>query len=388
MPHPSKAAPMPLWSNFSPISCASAAPRSKSPPALTAATSSFSSATTVQRKSPLRSPLLSQRNGERSFPRKTKGRGVSPGPVLSCLSLPRLLPASTRRRPLRWLLRRDFHWLLGLLPVLCHALLQRLHQVDHRSHLLLRLLLRRRSLALLALDQLLHAALVLVLQLLRLELRRQLLHELLGQLDLRLLHFHFRLIIELRHRANLFRIVERVQHQSLIIRPDHHDLLPLVQRDFRNRPHLQVLHAPMDQRVRLPPRILRHAEIGRLVVQRIYIWQLHELLDLHRLRRLRLQRLQLLAGHANVVVFADLVSLHDLIAVDVALAVGAVELLPDARPAYVVQLVERDVMFARRHVQPDRHRDQTERDVTLPDGRSHRALRISQEKPAEKEKKR
>ena len=67
------------------------------------------------------------------------------------------------------------------------------------------------------------------------------------------------------------------------------------------------------------------------------------------------------------------VALHDFVALDHALAMRAVELLTNARPANLVNLMEADMFAPRRGVQADRYRDEPEGKITLPDSGSHSA---------------
>ena len=111
----------------------------------------------------------------------------------------------------------------------------------------------------------------------------------------------------------------------------------------------------MDQRIGAAARIFSHAEIGRLVVERVDFRQFHELDNLHRLRRRGLKRLQLFTRYEHEILFVERIAFRDFAALNHAIAMRAKELLPDAGAANLVNLVEADVVLARRYEQADGH---------------------------------
>ena len=84
------------------------------------------------------------------------------------------------------------------------------------------------------------------LEVFRVELGDELLHELFRQFKLGLLHADFGLIVVLGDGANFFRIIERVQHESLLEGANHHNLFALMERDLCDGAEIELLHAFVD----------------------------------------------------------------------------------------------------------------------------------------------
>ena len=250
------------------------------------------------------------------------------------------------------------------------ALLQRVHEVDHLG--------ARRSRVgrlgdLLAgdllLDERLHPAAVRVGVRLGTEVVvRELIDELPRELDLGGPRARrFGAVGDLGEAPHLVGVVERVHHQPLVEGADQHDVLLAVTRPLRDRDLAGVVHRLHQQAVGLVGALLGTEVVGVLEVDRIDLGEGDELLDVDRAVRGGLERLQLLVGEEHVLFFRELVALHDLAALDDALAGRTEELLLDPAPAGLVQHVEGQRLGARRHVETYRNGHETEADGPRPD---------------------
>src|SRR5262245_34460189 len=287
-----------------------------------------------------------------------------------------LLLAARPRRPGRLLagsapsfLDRLDRTRLRATPLAAQALLQRLHQVDHLG--LRGLHGRHRDLLAgdLLVDRLLQALAPLIVILLRREpVGGELLDQLAREVGLRRLHRRLRTALDLVEGAHLVGVVERVQREAVVERSDEDQPLLPARDVLGQRHHARVAHGLAEQLVRLVAALVRSEIVRVLKVHRIDVGQRHELLDVDRLARRRLERFQLLVGEEHELVLRHLAPLHQLAALDDALAARAPRLLLDARLAHLVNEVERgllgmggDVEAYRNGHQPEAHRRRPDR---------------------------
>ena len=153
-----------------------------------------------------------------------------------------------------------------------------------------------------------------------------------------------------------------MQRQPVRERPDQHQPLLAARHVLRERHHPGVAHRLGEQLVGLLAALVGSEVVRVLEVDGIDVGERHELLDVERLARGGLERLQLLVGEEHVLVLRDLVTLHQLAALDDALAARAPDLLLDARPADLVKHVEGRLLGVRRDVEAYRNGHQPEAD--------------------------
>ena len=231
---------------------------------------------------------------------------------LRCLGRRRFLDGRLVGRRLvgRCLLRRG-------LPArrLAEARLEPRHQVEHLAvaHLVLGHA-RRDLLSLeLGLDDLHQVGPVVVGVLGRIEGRREVVHELLGHLEL--LRPHERGVGEgvlvgvhqLRGEAH------DLEHQRVAHDPDAGQVLRLAHGHLADADDARVAHGLAQQRVRLLAPLGGQQVVGRLEEARIDLALLHEIADVDRLRRLERRGLEVLVGDHDVLPLLVLVALDDLL---------------------------------------------------------------------------
>lgn len=253
-------------------------------------------------------------------------------------------------------------------------LAQRLHEVDDlRALALLRLLaeglggVQRVALLELGVDELAELRLVVVLVLLRREVRLEARDELRRHGEL--LVGHLRLVVERGERglAHLVGPQQRLEHEHVVPHAQRREPRALPERELHDRRPVGLLERAPHEHVRLVGLRVGLQVVAAVEQERVDLLARHELHDLDLTAALGGERGEVLARQhdgalAVVVRLVDVLVRHDL-AVDLAHAPVA-----DAAAVLVVDLVQRHVVVLRRGVHLDRHVDEAERDGALPDG--------------------
>ena len=157
----------------------------------------------------------------------------------------------------------------------------------------------------------------------------------------RILEFHIRRA-EAFHLAHFFFVIHRVQHESAFVRAQKHGVLAVVHGEFGDPDILAFFQRLGEQRIRTTAGFLRHHVIRGVKVNRVNFRRFHELEDLHVLRGLGLDLLDLLGLDDDVFVFAILIALDDLAALENFVIERTNELLLDTVQVVAMQLVERN----------------------------------------------
>src|SRR5581483_1793356 len=264
--------------------------------------------------------------------------------------------------------------LLRPAAVVAEASSQRVHEVDDLPAALGRARALSHGDRLLLRDQLLESLAVRVRVLRRIPLAGHLIderdrHLALVVADLRVLD------LDLARLSKLGRHPDHLERHEVLARHEG--------REERPRPHVEARDPDLPRReervlqqaVGLRAALLRGDVVRLLEQQRVDRGELHELHDLDRaiaLPDLLLHLVQLLLLDDRVLALADLVALHDLVVRDLYLLLAADLLVPDRRHVLPVKHPEVDALpgFERR-VQRDRDRNETEGEMSAPDGSSH-----------------
>ena len=189
-----------------------------------------------------------------------------------------------------------------------------------------------------------------------------LLDELHGQLQLRLLHGgvahrHF------RERPHLVRVVEDLHDEAALDGPHQRQVLLAPRGPLRQRAAPGLAHRFREQPVRLLAALVGPEVVRALEVDRVHPRQRDELGDLDRLARLLRHGLDLVFGEDDVLVLGELVALHHLVPRDDLLVLGADVLLLEPGVTLAVKEVERHrrLRFAG-GIEADGDGDEAERD--------------------------
>src|SRR6266852_6065859 len=321
-----------------------------------------------------------------------QAEGTFEGPLRACLSS----PGSKRRRGRR---RRDLALPLplsgsralfegsGLLPdapgglgellapcapflrgclrptSLLQALLESVHQIDH-----LPARRPRRSdgdlLALgLLLDEGKDTLAVFVIVFFRIELlARQLRDEPKSELDLAVLGLHGLFPVDLPEIPDLVVEVHGVKNQATLEGADEDQAFLPAENETGDGDLLRSLESPRQELVGLAPALVRPQEVGLVHIDGVHGGEGHELRDVDVPRGLALQGLQLVVGDANVLLLAELVSLHEIIPVDHLITDRTVRLVLDPAAALGMEQMEGHLLRDHGGIEPDGNRHQPERD--------------------------
>src|SRR3989442_13350831 len=285
-------------------------------------------------------------------------------------------PSATNSGPLARLLHLCDRWnggccrFLGESLPLTQTFLESLYQVDHWCGFRLRR--NRHFLSLqLRFDQSLLPFLEPIVILLEVKGRGKTVDQLSGQHFLLFFQLDLVGLAVLGHLADLVHVEHRVQGEAVGARPDDHPVLALVHTDHGYRRVTRFFHRVEQEPVGFLSGLFRRSKIRSIKNQWIDLLQLHELQDLHRAVRRRRNLLQLLIGEKHVLILFVFVALHDFRALDHTIAVRTEQRLAQARMALFVELVKADALAAGSRKQIDRYGNQPEREMSLPDSRSH-----------------
>src|ERR1017187_6436174 len=260
---------------------------------------------------------------------------------------------------------------LHRLFLLRQTALQRFHDVDHRREVRLRRLHHLLPF-LLRLDHRHQVVAISIVVFLRLEIRLQRLDQHVGHRQLVGLH-QVRVGAEFVHLPDLVRIVHGVQQDALLPRPQDHDVLAIVHGDLRQRVIVRLPHRREQQSVGLLPAFVGRHVIRAFHVDGVHRVALHEFQNLHHLGGLGGDLLDVLLLDHHVMVLLVLVAFHQLAARHRLVLRGAIGDLLDARIVLGVQQIETHGLAARGAVQAHRQRNQSERQMSPPNGAGHNA---------------
>lgn len=216
----------------------------------------------------------------------------------------------------------------------------------------------------------------LVLELLGLEaLDVELLDELPGHLDLRGLERDFVPEIDFREVPHLV-CVEELMHDQPVLVGANQDEVALAPRHVTAERHLaRLAHRLRQQPVGLVPTLVRTEIVGLLDVYEVDGAERHELEDLEIVCFLFLQGLELLGIESNVLALRILIALDHVRPIDDLVVHWAINLVPDAIAALVVELVEADSFRAGGRIELERNRYEPEGQRSGADGaRGHRIM--------------
>src|SRR5436190_17806011 len=178
-------------------------------------------------------------------------------------------------------------------------------------------------------------------------------------------------------------VVHGVQDEPTFLRAQKDRVFAVVHHDLGDRDVFALVQRLLQQRIRTASGFLGHQVVRRFEVDRIDLVRFYEFKDLHGLGSLGLDALDLLGLDDDVLAFAIFVSLDDLAALDHTLVDRTVELLLDAAKVVAMQHVETDVITARAGEQTNRHRDETEGQITRPHRRWHNPSLAYEVRPEE-----
>ena len=261
-----------------------------------------------------------------------------------------------------------------LLLALLDAALQGLHQVDDLGLLAVLGLLAERgrgvegvALLELGLDERAELLLVVVGELAGVEVGGQGVDQLRGHVAL--------LLADARHLvehvevglAHLVVPEHRLQHQRLVLDPQHREPGLLPQRELHDGAAIGLLQRAAQQRVRLEGARVRLEVVGLVEADRVDLVGRHELHHVDLVVALGRERLQLLLGEHHGV-RAVVVGLGDVLVGDDLAAHLALALVADAAAVLLVHLVQGHVVALGGAVDLHRDVDQPEADGALPDG--------------------
>ena len=171
-------------------------------------------------------------------------------------------------------------------------------------------------------------------------------------------------------RADLVGPHHRLQHDHVVLDPQHRDARALAQGDGHHGHPVGVEQRLAQQGVRLGAGALGLEVVGLLEQQRVDLVARHELLDRDLARRRRRQLGHVVVGEDDHLAVLGLVALGDVGVGHLLPVEGADALVLDPAAVLGVHLAERHVVALGRGVELHRHRHQAEGDCALPD-RSH-----------------
>ena len=198
-----------------------------------------------------------------------------------------------------------------------------------------------------------------------------LLHQLLRELELFRLEGRLLGQWDLGEGPHLLGVTELLHHQAILGRPQHHQVLLAARGVLGETGHAGAPHGGGQQCIGALCSLVGPQVVGPVVVNGVHLGDRHELGERDRSARGLLQRLELLGREEHVLVLRVLVALCDIVPLDGLVVLGAHVLLLERRAALFVHHTERDGL--RRlpgRVEPDRDRDQAERDGGRTDGMS------------------
>src|SRR2546427_1401656 len=260
-------------------------------------------------------------------------------------------------------------WLL-LAFHLSQALFQSGHEIHHRSELFRLFDFRYLAAFQLGLDQVLEIVLKFIVIFFRFPVGCKGLDQLVRNFDFSFFQFNIRRA-EPFYLADFLFVVHGVQHESALVRPKEYRVLSVVHGQFGDSHILTFFQRFGQQRVWASASFLGHHVIRRFEVDRIDLAFHHEFQNLHRLGGLRFDLLDLLRLNHHIFVFAVLVSLHNLAALNYAIVARAIKLLLDAREIIAVQHVKGNARTARTGEKPYRHGNQAEGKIARPNRGRH-----------------
>ncbi len=179
-------------------------------------------------------------------------------------------------------------------------------------------------------------------------------------------HFHFGFFqfhvgsAKAFHLAHFLGIIHGVQHEPAFMRTQEDGVLAVVHSDFGDGDILTLFEGLGQQRIRTTARLFGHHVVRRFEIHGIDVAGLHEFEDLHGLGGLRLDLLDLVGLDHDVLIFAKLVALDDVTAVDHDIFRLTNVLLFEPRLVRPVQHVEGNAAAARSRKQAHRHGDKSE----------------------------
>ena len=208
----------------------------------------------------------------------------------------------------------------------------------------------------------------------RLEVRRQLIHQLASEITFALGHLRLALRDprQLPDRDDFVREVHRRDSEHLLHRADRDQVLLGAHHEPRERDLLRFPHHLEQQLIGLLRALVGGRQIVRVVVvDRVDFPKLHELLDLHRRGLLETERGELLRLHHDETPRLDLKAFDDVRVGDL-LAVGGRHALGlDARVILAVELVEAHRLALHRGEELHGHIHEPEADAARPERGSH-----------------
>src|SRR6202171_1773321 len=165
-------------------------------------------------------------------------------------------------------------------------------------------------------------------------------------------------------RSHLAGVEEVLHDQALLDGTDHHDVLLAAGGPAPERAALGLAQRACEQREGRGATLVRGEVVRRVAVNRVDRFDGHEFGDFGRVRADLLHRLQLLGTEHHVLVLGEFIAFDHVLARDRDLLLDAEVLLLQARPAALVQQVERDraarlggrIELHRNRHQPERNR--------------------------------